>query len=164
MTVHSETGGREELPLFVYGTLRHGGMNHGKVEQAAASVVPAQLHDYALYMDDGPLVLPRAGSAVIGDVLTFSARSYAQTMAALDAFEGYDPADEAASIHARIRVAVRTAAGDDLTAWCYVRGTRPIAGECKITGFENGLVPDGDWLRMERARRSADPALEQSPQ
>jgi gamma-glutamylcyclotransferase (GGCT)/AIG2-like uncharacterized protein YtfP len=102
-------------------------------------------------MDQGPLVRPEAGRVVRGDVVSFCSEAYASTMAGLDAFEGFDPADPGASIYLRERVVVRTDAGDRVEAWCYFRGSRPIEGECLISGFEDGLIEDGDWLRLERA-------------
>ena len=55
-----------ELPLFVYGTLRLGSRNHGKIEPVVRSAVPAVLPDHALYMDQGPLVRPETGRVVRG--------------------------------------------------------------------------------------------------
>jgi gamma-glutamylaminecyclotransferase len=114
--------------VFVYGTLRRGGSQHGRMagaEFVATGVIRGRLY----HIDWFPgLVVDDAGSEIIGEVYSVSLA----VLAELDAFEGGD--------YRRVRVNVRC--GDDsvpdVAAWIW-EWLGPVDESRRITS--------GDWVK-----------------
>lgn len=124
--------------LAVYGTLMDGlapttaPALEGGVERLGPCRIPGTLHDCGSY----PALAPEPSRpGVRGELLRLRD---AGLLTVLDAYEGYDPRDEARSLFVRRRVRLLE---PDVEAWVYHGGTaRCIAP-----------VPSGDW----RAHRDA---------
>ncbi len=114
--------------VFVYGTLRPGQANHGRL-LAGRAVAPAVLDGHELRLGDWPWVRAAAGSSVVGEVVAVEP----EVLERIDRLE-----DVAGGLYRRGRVAVRLAGGEEAEAWTY------LAGSVAATG--DRLVPDGDWL------------------
>ena len=117
--------------LFVYGTLRKGGLSHHLLQGAQLLQQQVPLEGYALY-DAGwyPVAVPAASEEVIvGDVLAVPLELWPQ----LDAYEG--------EAYERIYLA-------DQQLWIY-----------QFFGAVDGLqkVPGGDWLLWQRTAKGKHP-------
>lgn len=111
-----------QLPLFAFGTLRRGEVNHfylaGKFERA----LPARLPDYAAV---GPLMIDRSvGGSVSGELFFLRPGAYEATITDCDELEGISPGQTKYAVYERRRVRVLTDVGP-FDAWAYVR---PAAG------------------------------------
>jgi gamma-glutamylcyclotransferase (GGCT)/AIG2-like uncharacterized protein YtfP len=84
---------------------------------------------------------PAAGDQVTGQV--FRLPEHGDVLTALDAYEGFDPADPAGSLYLRLPCDVTLADGATVSCWVYVYNRDPGAA---------ALVPDGDYLGWLRGR------------
>ncbi len=136
--------------LFVYGTLRADARHpaHRLLAAHAARVGPATvagvLHDLGAY----PGLVPgdAAGARVVGELWALRPELAAATLARLDAYEGCAPDDPLPHQYRRVRLPVRLDDGRSAVAWSYalaVLPRRPV------------LVPGGDWVAAQAARRAA---------
>jgi len=114
--------------LFVYGTLRPGQANHGRL-LAGRAMAPAVLAGHELRLGHWPWVQAATGSSVAGEVVAVEP----EVLERIDRLE-----DVAGGLYRRDLVAVRLAGGEEAEAWTY------LAGSVAATG--DRLVPDGDWL------------------
>lgn len=114
--------------VFVYGTLRSGQGNHGRLLKGRA-MAAAILEDHELRLGDWPWVQPAPGSAVVGEVVAVEPGLLAE----LDLLE-----DVAGGWYRRERRVVRLPEGRRVEAWTYTAGT--------IARPHDRLVPGGDWL------------------
>ena len=114
--------------VFVYGTLRSGQANHGRV-LAGRPLAPAVLPGHELRLGAWPWVQPADASSVVGEVVEVDGAKLAE----LDLLEGV-----ASGLYRRERVTVRLAAGGEAAAWTYVAGA--------VARPRDRLVPGGDWL------------------
>jgi diketogulonate reductase-like aldo/keto reductase/gamma-glutamylcyclotransferase (GGCT)/AIG2-like uncharacterized protein YtfP len=125
---------RDTARIFVYGTLRRGGSNHGVVADLLRAIRPAVVHGFTLF--DGPSfpgARPADGKRVEGELLVLAPGDVA--LRRLDALEGV--------LYERISVEARGESGT-ATAWMYVLAEHP--GE--------GWVPCGErWSDEDPARR-----------
>nr|WP_276510222.1 gamma-glutamylcyclotransferase family protein [Longimicrobium terrae] len=125
--------------MFVYGTLRPDadGPMHRLLAYAARRVGPATaagaLYDVGPY----PAAVPSAAGRIRGELLALNPPA-APLLAALDAYEGFSPADPAASLYVRSTVTVRLDDGGDAASWVYWYA-RPVDGL--------KLIASGDWMR-----------------
>jgi gamma-glutamylcyclotransferase (GGCT)/AIG2-like uncharacterized protein YtfP len=147
----------DELPLFVYGTLRVGRGNYRRLLAGKTlCVVPATLPDHALYIAAYPyypyVTAAENGGFVVGDLFTLRPEVYAELLTALDALEGYRPDDPEGSAYLRVRRPVRHAVADGeprtVEAWVYCAGQR-----LRAAATEERHIPGGDWVAHQRARR-----------
>jgi gamma-glutamylcyclotransferase (GGCT)/AIG2-like uncharacterized protein YtfP len=131
----------EVLGVFVYGTLRPGGWNHGSwlAPLLDGPCRPARVEGLALHHHDGlPAVVPSPSSTVVGEVADLRRDRYDDGLALLDVLEG------TAAGHYR-RVPAATAAGERVWVW--------VAGERLASALDGAtLVPHGDWFRIPGAR------------
>ncbi|MFK0212716.1 MULTISPECIES: divalent cation tolerance protein CutA [unclassified Streptomyces] len=133
-----ERAAGDELPFFVYGTLRPGAYNHdrflaGRIGTEADAVLHgAVLHDGPGY----PYVVPAEGGRVVGTLLTPSPGDYGELFGLLDRLElpvGYE------------RVAkevVRTRDGARVSAWVFLAAPDAPLGP---------VIESGDWFERSPA-------------
>jgi gamma-glutamylcyclotransferase (GGCT)/AIG2-like uncharacterized protein YtfP len=147
----------DELPLFVYGTLRVGRGNYRRLLAGKTlRVVPATLLDHALYIAAYPyypyVTAAENGGFVVGDLFTLRPAIYAELLTALDALEGFRPDDPEGSAYLRVRRTVRYVDADGkprtAEAWVYCAGQ-----QLRAAATEERRVPSGDWVAHQRARR-----------
>ncbi|MER7521261.1 gamma-glutamylcyclotransferase family protein [Streptomyces sp. NPDC126499] len=136
--MRSDEPPREELPFFVYGTLRPGAYNHdrfllGRTAAEEEAVLPgAVLHDGPGY----PYVVPGAGR-VTGALLTAAPGAYGELLALLDRVElpaGYERT---------AREVLRTRDGAAVRAWVYEAAPEARPGPVIASGDWFNRVPDG---------------------
>lgn len=129
----------EPVHLFVYGTLRSdaGGPMHrllaGGARRIGPATAPGTLYDVGPY----PAAVPSSAGRIRGELLALNPPA-AALLAALDAYEGFIPADPAASLYVRTSITVQTEDGRDAASWIYWYA-RPVDGL--------RLIPSGDWMR-----------------
>src|SRR5262252_8276203 len=72
----------EELPLFVFGTLRRGESNHHYLAGFYDRWLPAALRDFKRTVTDHgfPCVAPSAGSQVVGELFFFRRQVFVETL------------------------------------------------------------------------------------
>ena len=131
----------QQLPVFVYGTLRPGEGNHHCVAAAMTAASAALLEDHALYVSGLPWVVPQPGGRVVGDLIDIAPARYAATLARLDRLEGYRPGSPD-GLYVRVQVVVRLdGSTDSRRAWVYLAGRRSAA---RLTQTATP-VASGDW-------------------
>lgn len=111
--------------VFVYGTLRRGGIAEGLIDGVRR---PAELADHALYgrTHPYPFVVPRPGRAVHGEVVEVPS----DRLQELDEYEGEE--------YVRVETTVQTGDGD-VTAHVWIAVADPPLPESE-------LIPSGDWF------------------
>ena len=124
------------LPVFVYGTLRPGEKNYpaylaGRTRREVSATVAGTLYFLA---GEGYPCLVAEGGRVRGELMELLPGHYAATLAALDALEEYDPADEAHSVYLRRPARVSLAGGEEVEAWVYYWNGPPPPGERIASG------------------------------
>ncbi|MEU9040123.1 MULTISPECIES: gamma-glutamylcyclotransferase family protein [unclassified Kitasatospora] len=133
----------EDLPFFVYGTLRSGGRNHAAhLAGRCADIRPAVLDGAALHAGPGfPYAVLDAtpGRRITGELVTVRPGAYAGALAALDLLE--ECRADGTGLYVRRRMAVRTAAGEPRDAWVYLAGP---AAEARLRE-RPALIESGDW-------------------
>lgn len=134
--------GPEQLPVFVYGTLRPGGRNHDRfLRGRTAAARPARLSGAVLYEGPGfPYAVAGPEGEIRGELLTLTAGRYAETLAALDELEGYVPGG-AGNLYDRLVCEVSLEDGARARCWVYV-AAEPVARRLRAEGVR---VPGGDW-------------------
>jgi gamma-glutamylcyclotransferase (GGCT)/AIG2-like uncharacterized protein YtfP len=134
----------EQLPFFVYGTLKPGQGNYRRLLTGrTVSEVAASLPGAALYTEGPyPFLVWEDESTVQGVVITVPAAQYATMLRELDALEDYTPGNGDENLYERIACEVQTAQGL-LRAWVYLAGSRAAA---RIASGGMHRVPDGNWV------------------
>ena len=113
-----QIGTSENLPLFVFGTLRLGHENHHYLDGHYAEMLSASLHGYARLH---PLMMARQADGVVDGELYFLAdEEYEATLAACDELEELPPGQLVGREYQRKRVTVTTVSGP-FEAWAYVQ-------------------------------------------
>lgn len=114
--------------VFVYGTLRSGGSNHFRM-QDAIPLGPAIARGHLYRVDWYPaLLLDPDGDIVHGEIYQISSG----TLSALDEFEG--------AAYRRVQISVTHTAGENpIDAWVW---------EYLETVDESRRIPNGDWLTL----------------
>ncbi len=107
----------EQLPLFVYGTLRAGEYNHEYLAGRYARILSARLPDFDRVHP--MMIVPHAGASVEGELYFLTPATYEGTLSACDALELIPPGETAGKYYRRGKVRVETAEGF-ITAWAYV--------------------------------------------
>lgn len=137
-----------QLPFFVYGTLRPGGVSYRQyLVGHTGAETPAVLRGAVLFTP-GPFpfltTLPELASradTVRGDLIAVLPVFYSETLAALDRLEGF-VAGRATNLYERVALEVETADGPR-RAWVYVAAERALR---LIRQGRMRRVPGGDWL------------------
>ncbi len=143
----------EQLPVFVYGTLRTGQGNwqcflQGRTIATHPAIAPDQkmyVTNYA-YVTDGP------GYQVIGELMEIQPQIYEQVMRDLDGLEDYDPRQPERGLYVRVQREVVVIRDDGRErrqhAWIY------HLNPCRRDSYSDAdLVIHGDWLRHEQSAR-----------
>ncbi|MEV6396741.1 gamma-glutamylcyclotransferase family protein [Streptomyces sp. NPDC051907] len=139
------SGTREELPFFVYGTLRPGEPNHDRFLLGRTSAeTPAALARARLY--DGPgypyAVLDASVSdTVTGEVAWAAPGEYGELLAVLDHLEEYIAPGHPRNLYERVAHDVVRPDGTAVRAWVYVAAPR-VATRLRTDGV---LIRGGDW-------------------
>ncbi|WP_151773091.1 gamma-glutamylcyclotransferase family protein [Streptomyces abyssomicinicus] len=143
------TGRAERLPVFVYGTLRPGGLYHPDFLLGRTTAEePATLRGAVLHEGPGyPYALedPAADAAttvVRGELMTLREDGYEQVLAALDQLEDHRPGDPSSLYVRAVREVTRTADGAPVAAWVYLAAPR-LAARLRA---EARIVTSGDWF------------------
>lgn len=112
----------EQLPLFVFGTLRYGECNHHLLEKNYERMVPAELQGFSRIR---PLTIVRdEDDTVEGELYFIQPLNYEETIQSCDRLEGISRGQTAGEDYRRIRTSVETEEGA-ITAWVYVHPKTP---------------------------------------
>lgn len=139
------------LPVFVYGTLRHG---HGNWDWALngrttgdGTPTPATLQGAVMHSRGGfPYVTPDTdlSNVVHGDLFTITPEHFDAVMSDLDGLEGYREGNHDWSHYLRVIVTVTTADGP-VQAWTYI-----VQDVAMATSLPR--IVSGDWNDYARPR------------
>jgi gamma-glutamylcyclotransferase (GGCT)/AIG2-like uncharacterized protein YtfP len=138
-------GGRA---FFVYGTLRRGQGNYGRLAGRTAAEHPAVLSGHALYVCAG---LPWAVAAepeasVVGELMVATPGEYHEVLADLDRLEGFRGTARASNLYERVarEVTFVDESGSAVTtmAWVYTAGGHFFEGRGAVR------VEGGDWVQF----------------
>ncbi|MEU5417758.1 gamma-glutamylcyclotransferase family protein [Streptomyces sp. NPDC020667] len=143
----------EQLPVFVYGTLRAQQGNYRRI--LAGRTVrerPASLADYMLVGSVVPFAVAREGRRVVGEVMDVHPEAWEMVLRRLDRLEGYTGA-EFDSLYVRRQRVVQCADGESVRAYFYEAG--PAHRESWLTDCPE--VPGGDWVASGFARTPSSP-------
>ncbi|NYV76713.1 gamma-glutamylcyclotransferase [Streptomyces sp. UH6] len=156
-------GRTRRLPVFVYGTLRPGGLYHPDFLLGRTTAEePATLRGAVLHEGPGyPYALEdthtgtdtatgggtgRDGDAVAtvvrGELMMLREDGYEQVLAALDRLEDHRPGDPSSLYLRVVREVTRTADGAPVAAWVYLAAPR-LAARLRA---EARIVTSGDWF------------------
>jgi gamma-glutamylcyclotransferase (GGCT)/AIG2-like uncharacterized protein YtfP len=161
MPESSDLPDRQQLPVFVYGTLRAGQGNYARfLVGKTVRELPAILANHTLYVVAGlPCVAETLGAVqsrdVIGEMMYLRPDLYEGVLADLDRLEGYRLGDPS-SHYVRVQrpVGYRDA-GDHpqpIDAWVYLAGA-PI----RALLTDAYQVQSGDWVAYQGADSSKEP-------
>jgi gamma-glutamylcyclotransferase (GGCT)/AIG2-like uncharacterized protein YtfP len=121
----------QQLPFFVYGTLRPGGSNYGRyLAGRTLAEVDASLAGAALFSPGAfPFLtlepdLAAPDAVAHGTLITVAPAQYAAALPLLDTLEGYTPGGDA-NLYERIATSVLTAGGPQ-RAWVYIAAPRAL--------------------------------------
>ena len=130
----------EQLPIFVYGTLRppHGlyfeEYLKGKYRSAQSAKISGWL--YAHNEEDYPFVMPGKGN-FHGELVEIIPKYWSEVIVALDQLEDYFEDCCEKSYYLRQRVIVSLSGGGKVNAWTYFWNRSPQLGT---------LIHSGNWL------------------
>lgn len=130
--------------LFVYGSLLPGeaGANNVSVVQQLLRLGPAyargRLYDLGEYA--GAILDAAADTEIAGEVFELPADP--AVLAALDAYEGYDPAGPKDCLFVRLQTPVRLPDGRKINSWIYAYNRQPGRAP---------LIADGDYRKSRAA-------------
>lgn len=144
-------GGDDQPPIFVYGTLRHGGENYGLLKGRTVAEIPATLHGVRMYsLRWFPIILDAApDEAVQGELMIVHPQLYWRVVAALDRLEDYHEGCGEDCLYQRQQRCVVTHAGREVMAWTYV-GTPSL-----VAALDPEPIEGGDWMAYWRERLRA---------
>ncbi|MFI1258993.1 gamma-glutamylcyclotransferase family protein [Streptomyces netropsis] len=138
----------EQLPVFVYGTLRAQQGNYRRILAGrTACERPASLEDYTLLGSVVPFAVPREGRRVVGELMDVRPEAWRMVLRRLDHLEGYTGA-EFDSLYVRRQHVVQCSDGEPVRAYFYEAG--PAHRESWLMGSPE--VPGGDWVASGFAR------------
>lgn len=111
------------IPLFVFGTLRHGERNHHYLEGFYDRMLPAVLPGYERVA--ALMIAPCNAGHVDGELYFLTESRYDRTLAGCDELEEIPPGRLIGHEYERQLVQVTTSEGI-FTAWAYVQPSRPV--------------------------------------
>ncbi|MGW0928646.1 gamma-glutamylcyclotransferase family protein [Streptomyces sp. NPDC002644] len=133
------------MPVFVYGTLRPGGLYHPDFLLGRTTAEePATLRGVVLHEGPGyPYAVEEAeGGVVRGELMTLAEDRHDQVLAALDRLEDYRPGDPSSLYFREAREVTRAADGAVVRAWVYLAAPR-LAARLRTEGR---IITGGDWF------------------
>jgi gamma-glutamylcyclotransferase (GGCT)/AIG2-like uncharacterized protein YtfP len=148
------SGAGQELPFFVYGTLRPGERNHDRfLAGRTAAEEPALLEGALLY--EGPgypyAVEDPGGGTVAGELVTAAPGEYGELLAVLDHLEEYFGPGHPLNVYERVaRDVLRAADGTAVLSWVYFAA----AGVTRGLRTHGRAIPGGDWRERPGRGRS----------
>lgn len=139
---------REYLPLFVYGTLRRGGVNYQpylrehSVREIAATM-PGTLY---LGREGWYPCLYEGNSPVTGELIWLRPDRFQDLLGKIDLLEDYDASREEESLYLRRR-GIATSAEVEYVCWVYFATKREAPGVIIPSGDFFSVVPPTDQHR-----------------
>ncbi|GGX86847.1 gamma-glutamylcyclotransferase family protein [Streptomyces hiroshimensis] len=111
----------ERLPVFVYGTLRPGQVNHRHyLGGRTVAAEPARLRGAVLYEGPGyPYAVAEPDGEIRGELVFVEPGAYTAVLASLDELEGCGPGG-AGEMYVRVRRQVLPEGGGAVGAWVYL--------------------------------------------
>lgn len=138
----SETTSTQVRPIFVYGTLRPGAMQHSIIRGYMEKSQPATIQGYQMYRFGrfpGVVRRPSTPLPVRGELIYIKSDVYEECLVKLDKYESagwlFDRVEEFAQLDYFI---------DPVPCWLYV------ANEDNLIVSENNLVRENDWFEAHR--------------
>jgi gamma-glutamylcyclotransferase (GGCT)/AIG2-like uncharacterized protein YtfP len=139
-----------QLPVFVYGTLRHGQSNYHLLDGKTVSELPGSIGNVALYALPEYPMLTDGPSVVRGELMTLDSRQYRSILSSLDFLEGYAPGNPVdQNTYNRLERIVTLDNGSQARAWVYLGNPVLMAEYC----LKFPLVVHGDWCRYLEEKR-----------
>lgn len=141
----------QQLPIFVYGTLRKGEPNYQLLRghtilEKIAVVEHINLYEY----NDFPVAVPGT-NRLVGEIMTIAPRMYTRILTAIDLLEGYCKNNPVQSTYERVVVQAICADQRVVACWIYLwQGTvKP----------HYHAIQSGDWIeyrqdKIVRARKT----------
>jgi gamma-glutamylcyclotransferase (GGCT)/AIG2-like uncharacterized protein YtfP len=134
----------EQLPLFVYGTLRPSEPNYSFLRGNTIEEQPGQVRGMNLYaLNNYPLAV-QGSNTLVGEIMWLHPRTYNQLLTRLDTAEGYNPANNSGR-YRRERCQIINRYNQIIVGWIYA--ARP---ELVTSAYR--LIPHGDWLKYRYER------------
>jgi len=113
-----------ELPLFAFGTLRRGELNHHYLNGRYERCLKARLTGFA--RQKPLMIVRRSGASVDGELFYLRPKTYQETMRGCERLEGIPVGKTIGWEYRRIEVDVETHLGT-VRAWAYVHpATNPV--------------------------------------
>ena len=112
----------DQLPFFVFGTLRYGECNHHLLEENYERMVPAELQGFSRI--HSLMIVRDEDDTVEGELYFIDPLKYGETLQNCDRLEGIPPGKTIGEDYRRIRTSVETEEGA-ITAWVYVYPETP---------------------------------------
>ncbi|GAA0482904.1 gamma-glutamylcyclotransferase family protein [Streptomyces sp. NPDC046215] len=131
----------EQLPVFVYGTLRPGQSNYGRfLHGRTAAEEPARMRGAVLYEGPGyPYAVTDPSGEIHGELISLAAAHHGAVLASLDRLEGH--ARGSTHHYVRVERTVLPAAGGAVRAWVYLAADA-LARRLRAVGTP---IPGGSW-------------------
>lgn len=133
---------QQQLPVFVYGTLRRGYGNHSRFADAATAISVATFENASMFAGGVPFVRRTETGTVIGELVDIDPAQYEFVMKRLDQLEGFNGVNAKWNLYDRERVTVTVDGGGTREAWTYLASEDLCRGKTP--------VPSGDYTEYRQ--------------
>jgi len=131
------------IPVFVYGTLRSGQVNHYYISNSIFVGIAKSNEHYCMHANKIPFVsASQRVSQIKGEVYLVTESQ----LSALDSLEGYRPEYLERSWYNREQMGVQLENGEQMNVYCYFNESN-----CHLP-----IIPTGDYLDRDRFQESDD--------